>query len=294
MSTIHSMTGYGRGESSDSRRVYLVEARGVNGRYLDVICRVPRELAALEELIRSRVKERLHRGRIEVALSVEYAAGSSRNFILDEELATQAFTAMKRLSERLGLERAPRLSDVLAVPGVCGLEEPTEDIEAVWRVAQVAVDCALDSLLEMRKAEGGRLRADLLHRIVVTEQLISEIEQRSSCVIDEYRHRIRDRVHALTEGIELDRGRLEAEVALLAERASISEELVRLRSHMKALSETLESGGVAGRKLDFILQECNREANTIGSKAGDYEIGRLVIEVKTQLERLREQVQNIE
>jgi len=294
LSTIHSMTGYGCGESSDSHRVYLVEARGVNGRYLDVICRVPRELAALEELIRARVKERLHRGRIEVALSVEYAAGSSRNFILDEELATQAFRAMKRLSERLGLIEAPRLCDILAVPGVCGLDERTDDIESVWQVARVAVDGALDGLLAMRKAEGGRLRADLLHRIVETEQLISEIELRSPCVIDEYRHKIRERVRTLTEGIELDQSRLEAEVALLAERACIDEEVVRLRSHMKALTETLESGGVAGRKLDFILQECNREANTIASKAGDYEIGRLVIEVKTQLERLREQVQNIE
>lgn len=294
MSTIHSMTGYGRGESSDSHRVYLVEARGVNGRYLDVICRVPRELAALEELIRARIKERLQRGRVEVALSVEYAAGSSRNFILDEELATQAFTAMKRLSDRLGLDEAPRLCDILAIPGVYGLDERTDDIESIWQVARVAVDGALDGLLAMRKVEGGRLRADLLHRIVETEQLISEIELRSPCIIDEYRHKIRERVRTLTEGIELDQSRREAEVALLADRACIDEELVRLRSHMKALTETLESGGVAGRKLDFILQECNREANTIASKAGDYEIGRLVIEVKTQLERLREQVQNIE
>jgi uncharacterized protein (TIGR00255 family) len=189
---------------------------------------------------------------------------------------------------------APRLCDVLAVPGVYGLDERTGDIESVWQVARVAVDGALDGLLEMRRTEGGRLRAGLLHRIVETEQLISEIELRSPCIVDEYRHRIRERVRAYMEGIELDEGRLEAEVTLLAERACIDEELVRLRSHMKALTETLQSGGVAGRKLDFILQECNREANTIGSKAGDYEIGRLVIEVKTQLERLREQVQNIE
>jgi len=287
------MTGYGRGQVSAKDRIYTVEVRSVNGRYLDVLCRVPRELSALEDLIRSRISAKIHRGRIEVTLSVEYPAGSGRNFILDEELALQAFEAMKRLSKRLGLNEEPRLQDVLAIPDVCRLEEPA-DIESVWPFVQEALDSAIDDLIEMRRLEGERLKTDLLHRIVETEQLISEIRSRSSRVFDEYRQRIRERLRLLTDGVELDQGRLEAEVALLAERVSIDEELVRLSSHIEALRTTLLSGGVVGRKLDFILQECNREANTIGSKASDYEIGRLVIEVKSQLEKLREQVQNIE
>jgi uncharacterized protein (TIGR00255 family) len=294
LTSISSMTGYGRGQSSGQGKVYLVEARSVNGRYLDVVCRVPRELSALEDRIRSRVQERVSRGRVEVSLSVEYVAGSSRNFIIDDELATQAFEAMQRLCARLGLSEAPRLRDLLAVPDVCRLEESTSDMESVWQVAQVALDAALGSMLEMRRREGERLRDDLLHRIVETEQLISEISQRSPCVLEIYRQRIADRVRTLSEGVELDQSRLEAEIALFADKACIDEELVRLSSHMRALRETLESGGVAGRKLDFILQECNREANTIGSKACDYEIERLVIETKSQLEKLREQVQNIE
>lgn len=287
------MTGYGRGQVSAKDRIYTVEVRSVNGRYLDVLCRVPRELSALEDLIRSRISAKIHRGRIEVTLSVECPAGSGRNFILDEELALQAFEAMKRLSKRLGLNEEPRLQDVLAIPDVCRLEEPA-DIESVWPFVQEALDSAIDDLIEMRRLEGERLKTDLLHRIVETEQLISEIRSRSSRVFDEYRQRIRERLRLLTDGVELDQGRLEAEVALLAERVSIDEELVRLSSHIEALRTTLLSGGVVGRKLDFILQECNREANTIGSKASDYEIGRLVIEVKSQLEKLREQVQNIE
>jgi len=287
------MTGYGRGQVSAKDRIYTVEVRSVNGRYLDVLCRVPRELSALEDLIRSRISAKIHRGRIEVTLSVEYPAGSGRNFILDEELALQAFEAMKRLSKRLGLNEEPRLQDVLAIPDVCRLEVPA-DIESVWPFVQEALDSAIDDLIEMRRLEGERLKTDLLHRIVETEQLISEIRSRSSRVFDEYRQRIRERLRLLTDGVELDQGRLEAEVALLAERVSIDEELVRLSSHIEALRTTLLSGGVVGRKLDFILQECNREANTIGSKASDYEIGRLVIEVKSQLEKLREQVQNIE
>lgn len=294
LSAISSMTGYGRGQSSGQNRVYIVEARSVNGRYLDVVCRVPRELTALEDLIRARVNDRMHRGRVEITLSVEYPTGSSRNFILDEEIAFQAFKAMERLSKRLGLDETPRLENVLAIPDVCRFEEPTDSVECAWLAVQAALDSALDGLVEMRRHEGERLRTDLLHRIVETEQLISEIQLRSPRVLDEYRQRIAERARALSDSIELDHSRLEAEVALFADRASIDEELVRLSSHIEALRETLQSGGVAGRKLDFILQECNREANTIGSKASDYDIGRLVIEIKSQLEKLREQVQNIE
>jgi|CZCB01.1.fsa_nt_gi uncharacterized protein (TIGR00255 family) len=294
LSAIYSMTGYGRGQASRQDRVYAVEARSVNGRYLDIVCRVPRELAALEDLIRARVSDRIHRGRVEVTLSVEYPTGSSRNFILDEEVALQAFEAMKRLSRRLGIDETPSLRDLLTIPDVFRLEEPADSAESAWPAVQVALDSALDELLEMRRLEGDRLRADLLHRIVETEQLISEIQLRSPQVLDDYRQRVAERAQALSEGVKLDQGRLEAEVALFADRASIDEELVRLSSHIEALRGTLQSGGVAGRKLDFILQECNREANTIGSKASDYDIGRLVIEIKSQLEKLREQVQNIE
>ncbi|MHB8946097.1 MAG: YicC/YloC family endoribonuclease [Bacillota bacterium] len=291
---IRSMTGYGRGEVSTTQRKATVEVRSVNHRFSEVVIRMPKELSPLEERIRNLVQAKVSRGRVDVLIMREDSRGKRRKVEVDKDLAVSYYEGLKELQEALGLKAETGLDLIARLPDVFLLTEVPEDLEEIWRGLSVAVDRALDTMLAMREREGERLRADLMERLRVIEDYAAAIEARSPQVVEEYRRRLTDRVKEILPGVSVDEGRLTTEIVLFAERSSITEEIVRLRSHLAQMREGLGQSEAVGRRLDFLLQEMNREINTIGSKSADSDIAKAVIDVKSELEKIREQVQNIE
>ncbi|MHB8927012.1 MAG: YicC/YloC family endoribonuclease [Bacillota bacterium] len=291
---IRSMTGYGRGQLSNGQRKAMVEVRSVNHRFSEVVIRMPKELSPLEERIRNLVQARVSRGRVDVLVSRDDFRGKRRKVEVDRDLAASYFEGLKELQQTLGLRAQARLELIARLPDVFTLAEVPEDLEELWHGLAGAVERALDEMLAMREREGGRLGDDLLERLKVIEASTAAIEARAPQVVEEYRRRLTDRVKEILPGVAVDEGRLTTEIVLFAERSNVTEELVRLRSHLAQMREGLGQSEAVGRRLDFLLQEMNREINTIGSKAADGEIAKVVIDVKSELEKIREQVQNIE
>ncbi len=291
---VYSMTGYGRGEAQGGPGRVVVELRSVNHRFLDVVIRTPRELSILEDRLRAEVQQRVDRGRLEVYVSVDREGQPRHELQVDKNLALAYHKALKEIQNELNLAGSVDLSTLAQLPDVFVLEEVQEEANQYWPLVQQAARHAVDSLLDMRANEGRSLAEDMLQRISSIEGEVAAIHERAPLNVSEYRERLRARVEELLGETAVDNDRLEAEVVYYAERSDITEELVRLESHLSQFRNTVGSEGAVGRKLNFILQEIHREVNTIGSKAGDAEIGRSVVEIKTQLEKLREQVQNIE
>ncbi len=291
---LKSMTGYGRGEALIPGKKFTVELKAVNHRFCEVVLRLPRSFSQLEDRIRRLIQARVSRGRVDGFLGIEECEEKTTTVKVDKALAAAYYKAMKELQEGLGIEGKIKLKYLIALPGVFTVEEPAENIEEWWPAVQEAVQIALENLVQMRATEGERLAGDLLKRVAQVSFLNENIKHRSPIVVEEYRDRLRKRLNDfLTEGC-LDASRLEAEAVLFAERSNITEETVRLESHLKQVRDCLTAGAPVGRKLDFLIQEMNRETNTIASKANDVEISRWVVEVKSELEKIREQVQNIE
>jgi uncharacterized protein (TIGR00255 family) len=294
------MTGYGLGEVRAQGGRWVVEARSVNHRFLEVNVRLPRGLQALEDRVRAAFAERLLRGRVDVSIIREDPARRGRAVCVDAELARQYAMALEELRQALNLSDPVPLSVLLSLPDVIRVEEAAEDPEALWVELQPAVEQCADRLLRMREAEGARLAQDLLERLDRIEEEVDRISARAPEVVRAYAARLRRRVGELLreagvpEGA-VDEARLSMEVALFADRSDIREEVVRLRSHLAEARGILQQGtGSVGRKLEFLLQEMMREANTVGAKAGDLEIARAVLGIKSELEGLREQAQNLE
>ncbi|MDR5694964.1 MAG: YicC/YloC family endoribonuclease [Armatimonadota bacterium] len=292
---LRSMTGYGIGEAPIPEGRVVVEIRGVNHRYTDLTVRLPKDLASLEERVRAAVLAKVLRGRVEVVIMKDEASRRPEAFRADIDLARSYVRALGELARTLGLEGTINLAMVASLPGVIRLEEDRQDAEALWPAISTALEKALGVFVQMREEEGARLARDLLERIWVLEEEAEAIARRAPAVVEEYANRLRRRVSELLGDVSLDEGRLAMEAMLFAERSDISEELVRIRSHLTQFRQTIETAtGAVGRKLDFILQELFREVNTIGAKANDLEISHRVISMKSELESLREQVQNIE
>ncbi|WP_406678220.1 YicC/YloC family endoribonuclease [Moorella sp. ACPs] len=291
---LNSMTGYGRGEARGAGRTVTVEIRAVNQRFLDVVIRLPRLYTALEEKIRQVIKNSLSRGRVEVMVSISEENGEKRPLTVDMGLAMAYYNALKELAQNLAIPADITAEKLLAIPEVVKVAEPEWDEATLWPVVTGALEKALENLLAMRRAEGQRLQADLEERVAYVRRQVEAIRERAPEVPREYARRLKERVAELSGGITLDPGRLEMEVALLAEKADITEEIVRLLSHLEQMATAMAGSEPAGRRLDFILQEMWREINTIGSKAGDLAISNLVVAVKGELEKMREQVQNVE
>lgn len=288
------MTGFGRGEGVRERYRVTVEARAVNHRFLDAVVRLPKAAAPFEEKVRSMVAARLSRGRVELFVSIEEVGEHPRTVKVDMPLAQGYYAALRELQSGLKLPGEITLSMILDAPGVVTAEETT-DPEALWAALEEATERALGEVVRMREAEGARLAADVKARLGAVEGRVEAIARRSPAVNEEYRKRLEERVREALGDLTLDEGRLLQEVALMADRTSIAEEIVRLRSHLVEAHTTLQGPDPAvGRKFDFLLQEMNREVNTIGSKGNDVEIAREVIAVKAELEKIREQIQNLE
>ena len=291
---IKSMTGFGQGEATSERYAVRVELRSVNHRYLDLFLRVPKQYSQLEEVLRRAIGERIARGRVEVAVTVEEFAQKERNVQLNAPLLLGYLRALGAIQEVLGSDEEVTLSQVLTLPGILEVEEPECDWEELQGVLLEAAGQALTDLEQMRAAEGARLCRDLEEKITRIAELQRQVAEIAPQVVVDYRERLRERLRELLQGTTLTEERFLAEVALFADRCSIDEELVRLASHTQQLKDLLHSTEPVGRKLDFLIQEMNREVNTIGAKGSSAHIAGLVVELKSELEKVREQVQNIE
>ncbi|MDO4573133.1 MAG: YicC/YloC family endoribonuclease [Clostridia bacterium] len=291
---MYSMTGYGRGSASAEGRELSVELKSVNHRYLDIGMRLPRHLAFLEDTIRTRLAARLSRGHVDVFLNYRNTRQDARSVEIDAQLLTAYVASARAANAALGLADDLGLSAALRLPDVATLREADEDPAAVSALLCAALDEAADALVTMRRQEGERLLDDLSRRVSAVRSLTEQIEARAPLVVTEYRQKLGERIESLLNGVEVDRARLATEVALFADRASIDEEIVRLKSHAAQALLLFASDEPVGRKLDFIVQEMNREFNTIGSKANDAALTGLVLDGKAEIEKIREQIQNIE
>lgn len=288
-----SMTGYGRCHIEEDGREMTVEVKSVNHRFLDISFRLSRNLAFLDDSVRKGVSARLSRGHVDVFVSYANHRQDAKVVCVDTALAAAYQAAVRELSAAVGKEADLPLSDYTRLPDVLTIQEKEEDQEAVRALFERALDGALDGLILMREQEGERMCADILEKITNIERIRDRVAERAPLVVTEYRDKLQQRIAALTDG-EIDEARLITEVAIFADRAAIDEELVRLRSHTTAIRATAELAEPVGRKLDFFVQELNREVNTIGSKASDTMIAQAVVEAKGEIEKLREQVQNVE
>jgi uncharacterized protein (TIGR00255 family) len=290
---IRSMTGFGAGRGAVNGEEIDVEVRSVNHKYCEVKVRMPRELAALEhEVVRS-VKDRLARGGVDVAVR-RIASGSLVAPRVDVALAESYARAFAEVQARLGLPGPVTLSEIIAAEGVVRLDERTVDLEAAGEALRRAVSAALSQLVAMRAREGEALARDLGSRLAALEGLEERIGELAPQAVESYRARLSERIAELTQGVALDPARLAQEVAIFADRTDVAEEITRLRSHAAQVRALLDVSEPAGRKLDFLVQEMHREANTIGSKSQHAGIAGLVVALKAEVERMREQVQNVE
>lgn len=290
---MQSMTGYGRGLVCEDGREMTVEVKSVNHRFLDVSFRLARPIAFLDDAVRTGVAARLARGHADVFVNYVNHREDARRVHVDMQLAKAYRQAAGELSEALGVKNDLPLSDYMNMPDVLTVEASEEDQDAVRALFMRALNLALDDLTAMRKREGNSLRGDMMKKLDAIDGLRESIATRAPTVVEEYRAKLSQRLSALLSG-DIDEARFATEVAIFADRAAIDEELVRLSSHIAQLRATAELDEPVGRKLDFLVQELNREVNTIGSKASDAQIAGCVVAAKGEIEKLREQVQNIE
>jgi len=292
---IRSMTGFGRGEESDGMRNFSVEIKTVNHRYNEIVIKMPKHLLHLEEKVKKHIKKFISRGRVEVYISVEYLDDTTIDVNVNIPLAMAYKRGMESILNELKIEDDVKLSHLMTLPEIVKTERKDTDEDVVWNCLSKALDVALENVMKMRTVEGVALKKDIVSQLNNLEILIGEIEKRAPLVVLEYKEKLKDRVAKLIdEGSDLDEERLNYEVVLFADKSDINEEVVRFKSHISQFIQSLELTDPVGRKLDFLIQEMNREINTIGSKANDLEIINNVVNIKSQLEKIREQVQNVE
>lgn len=290
---VKSMTGYGRCQLTEDGREMTVEVKSVNHRFLDLSFRLARNLTFLDEAVRLGVGARVARGHVDIFVTYANRRQDAREVRVDTALAAAYRQALSQLAGAAGTAQEMPLADFARLPDMLTVQEREEDQDAVRALFLRALDGALDGLVAMREREGERLRADLLGKLDALEDLRTKIAARAPLVVEDYRARLRQRLAQLLSG-EIDEARLATEVAIFADRAAIDEELVRLASHIAQVRQTADMAEPIGRKLDFLVQELGREVNTIGSKAQDTQIAQWVVLAKGEIEKMREQVQNIE
>lgn len=291
---VRSMTGYGRETAESESWKVTVEIKSVNNRFLDVSVKMPKQYNPLEELIKKEISAVLSRGHVDAYITVEEIGEAKQSIAVDKDLALDYCRAMRELSDITGIPYQMTLKDVASYYGVLTAQKEESDLDELWNTMSDAIKGALKQLFEMRVIEGEKLAADILARIDILAMIREKILVRSPLVLNDYREKLTQRIEEVLGEIEIDHDKILNEVAFFADKADIAEELTRLLSHFDQFKSNLAKDEPVGRKLDFILQEMNREVNTIGSKANDTEISHLVIEAKGELEKIREQVQNFE
>ena len=291
---VKSMTGYGRAEDTLNGCTITVELRSVNNRYLDCNVRMPRLYLFAEETIKSRVQNTISRGKVDVFVTLDSTGGEQVQVSVNQPLADGYYAALTQLAERYGLSKDISVSLLSRFPDVLLAEKAEEDVEQRAQDICSVLDRTLADFDQMRTREGARLETDVLSRAARIEELVGKVEERSPQTVAEYRAKLEARMNEVLSNTQLDPARILTEAAIFADKVAVDEETVRLRSHIGQLRHMLEQGGATGRKLDFLIQEFNREANTIGSKCSDIDIARHVVDIKAEIEKIREQVQNIE
>lgn len=295
MGNIRSMTGYGKGEYNDGLRNVIAEIKTINNRYTDINIKAPRHLRFFEDNIRKLIKSSVYRGRIDVFLNIEYLSESDTIITPNLALARQYKNAIDIIGNDLGYDDGIKLETLIKFQDVLVAGEKSGDTDELRVCVEGAINMAIDNLISMRETEGQQLKNDVLNGVEQIKILVDEIRKYSGNLVDDYKEKLITRVtELLGSNYELDENRLYNEIVFYTDKSDVNEELIRLNSHIEQLEDTVSEGGPVGRKFDFILQEANREINTIGSKVGNLDITKNVIEIKNTLEKIREQVQNIE
>lgn len=290
-----SMTGFGIGEYKNDSYNVSVECKAINHKYLDINPRLPRKISFLEDKLRLLVKDYLSRGRIDLFIKFETVKSSGVKLQYDDELASQYYDILRRIKRDFDIEDDIKVTDIAKFPDIITASESEEDEELLWDMLSEATEISLKKLCEMRTLEGEKLEEDILNRTVILEKAILDIEKYSDSVVKEYKDKLNGKISEILEDPSvLDESRLAQEVAIYADKSNITEEIVRFKSHINQLRNTVKKDDTIGRKMDFLIQEMNREVNTIGSKSSNIYITNLVIDVKAELEKIREQIQNIE
>ncbi len=291
---LKSMTGFGRYEFSSGDRKFTVEVKGVNHRYLDVSVRMPKKFNFYETAVRTLLKQYASRGKVDIFISYEDLSQNQLSLKYNEVLAREYMKCFGQMKQEFEIEYDIRVSTLARCPEVLTMEEQGEDEEELWNGLKNALEGAFERFSETRAAEGENLKKDILEKLSLMEELVAKIETRSPDILTEYRARLMEKVKELVEDSQIEEGRMAAEIVLYADKICTDEEIVRLKSHIGHMRDTLDEKEGVGRKLDFIAQEMNREANTILSKANDLEVSGHAIGLKTEIEKIREQIQNIE
>lgn len=288
-----SMTGFGRASLESNGKNYIIEIKTVNNKYSDITVKSPKRLSFMEDKIRKQITNRITRGKVEVSVSFFDFSNKSKNVVLNKEIAKEYIKQLREIADENNLSENISVVEIAKLPDILNSIDSDNDEE----IASEALQClnmALDSLIEMRKAEGENIKQDLLVRIERVQNLVDKIAENSKGIVEEYVSKLEKRVKEILKTDVVDENRIAQEAVIYADKTSIEEELTRLNSHIVQFKELVNSDGPVGKKLDFMIQEMNRETNTIGSKAGSGEITKAVIDLKVELEDIREQIQNIE
>ena len=291
---IKSMTGFGRERKVIGSREILVEIRSVNHRYYEFTAKTPRAYGYLDEKLKAFMHGAITRGKVEVSVSIYNQEGVNANIEINREIAKGYLNALRDSAEELSLEDDLKLSNVLRLPDVFTVVKVTDDEEEIWQQVSEVAGAALQRFVEMRVTEGEKMYADISSRLDMIEDTVEKIEKLSPASVDAYRQRLYDKIAEVVGDRNIDESRILTEAAIFADKIAVDEETVRLKSHISQFRELLKSGEPVGRKLDFLVQEMNREVNTTGSKASELEITRMVVDMKSEIEKIREQIQNIE
>ncbi|MGO5112276.1 YicC/YloC family endoribonuclease [Oscillospiraceae bacterium LCP25S3_E10] len=291
---IKSMTGYGNSRQIIDNREISVEIRSVNHRYFELSCRTPREMGFLEEKIKGAVKSRVFRGKIDVFVTVGADENEQATVTVNHSLASGYVNALKEIAQRYDVQDDISVSAVARYNDIFKVTKPEADEEKIWSAVSTVLNDALDKFVKMRSTEGEKLYEDINGRCSTILQLVAKVEERSPQTVAEYRKKLTERMNEVLSTTAVDEQRIITEAAIFADKVAVDEETVRLRSHFDQFEKVLNSEGSVGRKIDFLLQEMNRETNTIGSKVQDADLAHIVVEIKAELEKIREQVQNVE
>ena len=294
LNLVKSMTGYGRAVETVNGRQFTVELRSVNNRYLDCSVKAPRMLSFAEEAVKQAVKNSISRGKVDVFITLHSENGVDATVTLNTAVVEGYLAAMEQMAQKYPVTNDISVSLLSRMPEVFSVEKPEVDEEQLQADLMHVVALALESYDAMRVAEGKALENDLRSRGATIEGLVSQVEAGNAQTVVDYRHRLENKLREVLSSTNIDESRILTEAAIFADKVAVDEETVRLRSHLQQMYGMLQSGGAVGRKLDFLLQEMNREANTIGSKCTDVRLARIVVEIKAELEKIREQTQNIE
>lgn len=292
---IRSMTSFGRSNSEEGKkRVFTVEMKSVNSRYLDVNIRMPKSIISLEEEIRKMISNSLNRGKVDVFINIKnYNEGVGVPKV-DINLAQGYLQCLKEIEEKLNIKNDISVMQIARFPEVITMIEEEDKIDEIWEELKPLISSSLDMMINMREVEGEKLKEDILIKINQIEELVSKVEEFADSIPKVFKQKLEERLKDLLGNVEVDENRIATEVCILADKATVDEEIIRLNSHINQVRETLKLNEPIGRKLDFIVQEMNRETNTIGSKSSDIKMTNIVIDIKNILEKIREQVQNIE